>query len=195
MIINVTDTIYSGGINKINDTIMKVNTLIILSFILLLSGCKTQQGKNTAERNPIDRFNSVIGLKKGDKIEKVYKIYGQPTEHNEHEDEYSFNTVHYYVDDPEGSPKWALSFSYEKDTHKIYTIRIRHDAPLLLRQKKIKDAIYIDVPADKLKQLFGPNDYVIPEILEYKSDGLDVEFNCYSFYGGKCYDYCIYWFN
>lgn len=174
---------------------MKTQLLLIISLLFLLSGCKTLKKEGEVEGNPINRFENVIGLKKGDTIEKVYEIYGKPNEHRENSDEYSFNTVYYYLEDPNDSSKRALSVSYEKDTHKIYTIRISKYAPLFLRQKGIKDEIYIGMHADKLRKIFGPKEYSSADILKYEGNRLEVDFNCYDFNEYNCYEYCIYWWN
>ncbi len=174
---------------------IKINFILITSLLLFLSGCKVKHSYNTAEEKPIDRFNTVIGLKRGDTIEKVYEIYGQPTIHTENSEEYTFNSVHYYVEDTDGFDKWVLSFSYYKNTRKIFTIRVKKDAPILFRKKKIDDIIYIGFHADKIRELFGPKEYNSADILEYETHKMQVDFYCYNFFGYNCYEYCVYWFS
>jgi len=173
---------------------MKIHLLLITSILLLFSSCKTQQStKSNTQENPLNKFiNNIVGLKKGDTIEKVFELYGEPTEHRIHEDKYDFNTVYYYVEGKDRS-EWALSVSYEKDTHKISSSDVESAAAALLKQKKIKDKIYIKMHADKIRKIFGPKEYGHVNQLQYEEDGFEIVFYCYDFRDYKCSNYIIYW--
>ena len=180
---------------------MRATFLFVLFAVLFLSGCKSRQhtgvkkiGKVKVEKTSLDKFlNNVVGLKKGDTIEKVYEIYGEPSDHRIHEDDYSFNTVYYNVKDENLSDERALSVSYFKATHKIYVIDVQGAAPYLLKKKNVGDTLYIGVHADKLRKIFGPKEYGVVKELRYEEDKFMVEFYCYEFNDYKCFNYQVYW--
>ena len=173
---------------------MKVKLLLITFIFILLSGCKTMQSNKTEAKNPLYKFmNNVVGLKKGDTIEKVYEIYGEPTEHRILDEKYSFNTVYYKVEDKNIKDDRALSFSYEKDTHKIYTIHVEQAAAIFLKEKNVKDNLYINMHADKIRKLFGPKEFGHVYQLVYEEKEFEVDFYCYEFNNYKCFNYTIYW--
>ncbi|NDV78210.1 hypothetical protein [Dysgonomonas sp. 511] len=169
---------------------MKTKLLLITAAFLLLSGCKTKQSFSHTENTALDRFKYVVGIKKGDTIERVFEIYGEPTDHRIHENEYDFNTVHYYV-----AGERALSFSYNKRTHKVGTIYVNLAAADLLKQKNIEDTLYIGVHGDKIIKLFGPKEYGHVQQLEYNRSEYQVVFYCYNFNKYECHDYTIYWWH
>ncbi len=185
---------------------MKTNLFLIISLLLLLSGCKTQQTVRQTEENPtvkqieenpLNQFvTGYLGLKKGDTIEKVYELYGEPTKSRINDDKYSYNSIYYYwLDDKRAIDYSALAFSYEKDTHKISVIYVEHSAAELLKSKNIEETLYLDMYADDLRKLFGEKKFGVANNLRYEEDDFDVEFFCYEFNDYKCYRYNIFWWN
>jgi len=173
---------------------MRVKLLLITSTLLLFSGCKSTYNSKAEAKHPLNKFmTGYIGLKKGDTIEKVYKIFGEPTKHSIHEDKYDFNTVYYDVPDGILNDPRALSFSYFKDTHKIYTIELHRAAAYFLQEKGVNENVYIDVHGDDLRKIFGPKEYGHVGNLRYEEEEFAVEFYCYDFNGNRCYSYDIYW--
>jgi len=180
---------------------MRATLLFVLFAVLLLSSCKSWRysgnkklGKAKIEKTSLDKFlYNVVGLKKGDTIERVYEIYGEPSDHRIHEDDYSFNTVYYNVNDEGLSDERALSISYFKATHKIYVIDVQGAAPYLLKKKNVQDTLYIDLHADELRKIFGKKEYEVVKELRYEEDKFMVEFYCYEFNDYKCFNYQVYW--
>ncbi|MDU1889515.1 MAG: hypothetical protein E6767_02390 [Dysgonomonas sp.] len=142
-----------------------------------------------SEREALRKFVTyVVGLKKGDTIERVFEIYGEPNEHKQHDETYTFNTVYYnFGDEP------ALSFSYYKDTNKIYTIRVKRGAPKLLQQKNVDDTLYTGLHADEIRKIFGYREIGRGNDLQYKNKELTLEFTCYEFRDYICSEYIVYW--
>jgi len=180
---------------------MRITIFFVLLIALAFSSCKTKQTTKqeivSTVRQPeditLDMFiNNYIGLKKGDTINKVFEIFGEPYEHKIN-DEYDFNTVYYRASDTSLRDTRALAFSYFKDTKKIYTVELHRAAAHFLREKGVNDVVFIDMHGDELRKLFGAKEYGHVGNLRYDEKDYSVEFYCYDFHGHKCFNYDIYW--
>lgn len=176
--------------------LMRTILCFTLLVVLLFPACKNQQ---LMEKEYIKRIESqiesihtfttdVVGLKKGDTIERVFEIYGEPVRHTVHDETYTFNTVYYEVDDVA-----ALTVSYFKATNKIYTVGIGRSAPIFMKNRNLEHKLYIGMHADELRKIFGYREFGIGNSLRYENRELILEFTCSAYNEYKCSEYLVYW--
>ena len=155
--------------------------------------------KKEAGKIKISDFSEIIGLKYGDTEEDVYRVFGKPTEVNEHGDEYDFKSIYYYnfnnnID--------IIIITIDKASKKVDSIGFGN----LYGLKSMENLKYIN-SFDKKSTLLGKDrKYIRNTIIDnvdeedkdgikYKTSKIDVYFACYDHNNNRCSEISIYWWH
>jgi len=149
-------------------------------------------GQFAVNYGQILEFQNVIGINRGDTIDKVYKLFGDPNVHTEHDETYTFNTIYY-----ENKFDPFLRITYDKKSKKVYTITLSKSTKEFIEPKYIYDnkINYINMHLSEIQEIFGNTDEVYSGNYVYKYDRMQIAFQCYEFQKELCSEITIYWFN
>lgn len=145
-------------------------------------------------KNPVSEFLSFLGLDKGDEIDKVYNIFGEPTRHELNDESHPFNSVYYE------NEFGKIDFTYYKDSGRIYTIQIERKTLEFLADKNIYDPKleYINTHISELQKTFGKTKKANHGNFDYdfndENHRIKINFNCYDFHDELCSSFTVYWF-
>lgn len=170
-------------------------SLLTLLFSFSLLSCKTTQ--TTTTPITVESYTSFLGITYGDTIDKVYKIFGEPTEIDQN-DNYSFISVYYHY-----NSEHVLTFTYDKVTRKVEVTRLKSnlnpDATASLRyvgeRQKDTKALFLGQSKKEILANFGNPGRVNAGNYEYSSSNFSLTFICYDFQDEKCSEIYLQWYH
>lgn len=144
-------------------------------------------------------FANFCGLKQGDSMAQLVKVFGQPTEsENESQNKYTFSSKYYF------DKKFEISLYNSKaapsDVGKVMTISIKSaEAVQKIKSLGIKDSKLNlwGLHHDEILKRFGKPASVVSDSYEYRYESKGnrgvVRFYCYPVWGNKCNEITVQW--
>lgn len=180
-----------------------VNSKLLIGILWILLTSVSNCSNNTLPKQDISEFMECVGLRNGDKIQKVYELYGKPSLDAETDSSMEFNQIWY-----EFSSKPIMQITFDKKTSLIISLAINKKLiggamfPVdfvngFFKSKNIQDKKIglLGVDIEKVLKIYGSKYSHMFNSYEYLSPDsrATVQFASYPNEGNTCQSITVFW--